>query len=488
MLLAAVCVFLGGASADEGGEQEGFSPLSQPDIVNWMPFAAYLIDHDEDDAIVSRQFLGPLIEFSESGDMPYATARPVFIHYYNDDDTLWRLHVVPPVFNYYRQGESVRWDIYQLIRYRHLTFQQDIHPVTSFQIFPIYFSHETGHEDTSYWGLFPIYGELQNFIGIRKINWVLFPLYARFERSHGEIRHSAPWPIIRWQTGPDSSGFAFWPLYSHFRHDKVYNRTSILWPIYYRNIEKPQSEHPSLSTGVLPFYALEEGPGVIDETFLFPFFGYRRQSAPLPEYSEVRYFWPLFVQGKGTDRELNRWAPFYTYSRNKTWEKRWLMWPFFKHRIRHEKGLRIDQQQFLFFLVWRNRQTSLANPDLPAATMTHVWPLYSELDNGAGLYQLQLLSPLEVFFPHNQTFRDLYSPLFALYRLQRTPEGETSRSFLWNLITAKTNDHEQKVSIGPLINWHDSDESYEVNFLHGLFSIGRNSNGERTLSLFWIEL
>lgn len=479
-----VSISLPGASDEQDNISSG---LTGPDIINWLPLAAFFVD-ETTETIEGSQFLGPLIEFRDTGPLPYMTARPLFINYDNEEEDIWRLHVVPPIFNYYQQGESVRWDIYQLIRYRHLTFTQDIHPVTSFQIFPIYFSHQTGHEATSYWGLFPIYGELQNFIGIRKINWVLFPLYAEFDRGHGETRTAAPWPFIRWQTGPISSGFAIWPLYSNFQRENVYDRTSVLWPIYYRNVDNPNAPEPYLRTGVLPFYALEEGPGILDETFLFPFFGYRTEFDPRPEYNETRYFWPFFVQGQGVHREIDRWAPFFTYSRNKTWEKRWIMWPFFKHRIRHEKGLLIDQQQVLFFLLWRNRQTSLTNPELPAATMTHLWPIYSELDNGAGLYQFQLFSPLEVFFPHNQTFRDLYSPLFAIYRLQRTPAGQTSHSFFWNLITTRTNDTEQKVSIGPLVNWHDSEESYEVNVLHGLFSIGRNTEGERTLSLFWLDL
>ncbi len=463
------------------------SGLSGPDIINWLPMAAWFVD-DISGTIEQSQFLGPIIGTQETGEMPYVTVRPLFIHYHNEENELWRLHIVPPIFNYFKQGDSVRWDIYQLIRYRKLTFTQDIHPVTNFQIFPIYFSHETGHEATSYWGLFPIYGELQNFIGIPKINWVLFPLYAQFDRGRGETRYAAPWPIIRWQTGPISSGFAFWPLYSQFERENVYHRTSVLWPIYYRNVDNPHVEEPYLRTGVLPFYALEEGPGVLDETFLFPFFGYRTEFEPRPQYDETRYFWPFFVQGRGVNREINRWAPFYTYSRTNTWEKRWLMWPFFKHRTREEKGLLIDQQQVLFFVLWRNHQTSLSNPNLPAATMTHLWPFYSELDNGAGLYQFQLFSPLEVFFPHNQTFRDLYSPLFAIYRLERSPEGQVNRSFLWNLITARTSDTAQKVSIGPLVNWQEDEESYEVNVLHGLFSIGRNDEGERTLRMFWFDL
>ena len=64
----------------------------------------------------------------------------------------------------------------------------------------------------------------------------------------------------------------------------------------------------------------------------------------------------------------------------------------------------------------------------------HYWPFLSYWDNGNGLRQWQVLSPIEVFFPANAEMRESYSPLFALYRHEVQPSGDTRSSLLWGAI------------------------------------------------------
>lgn len=471
--------------ATEAEKVDASAGLQGDTIHNFWPVSVWFTD-PVSDALQTTHWLGPIGEFNQQQDPLFHTVRPLYIHYWDKAESLWRLHILPPIFNYYTDPRSTRWDVYQIIRYRKLYFEsEELHPVTSFTIFPFWFYYDTGHPDTSYRGLFPIHGEVQNFLGIQSLRWTLFPFYTRIQRDGQEVRYGTPWPFIRWQTGPESGGGAFWPLAGHYWREGRYDRAFFLWPLFYRYIDHPDAEQPRIRSGALPFYAREEGPNVIDETFLFPFFGYRHEFEP--PYRETRYFWPFLVQGQGEAREVNRWAPFYTHSRQGSREKTWYMWPFIKHRTHEEQGLLIDQQQFLFFLIWRNRQTSLDNPDLPAAHKTHFWPFYSHWDNGAGDEQFQLLSPFEVFFPHNQTVRDLYTPLFALYRYSRTPDGQVDRSFLWSLITTRANETDTEFTIGPLVSWKDTPDSYDFNLLHGLLRIGKSDEGESIFQFLWIQ-
>jgi hypothetical protein len=73
-------------------------------------------------------------------------------------------------------------------------------------------------------------------------------------------------------------------------------------------------------------------------------------------------------------------------------------------------------------------------------------------DNGAGRRQAQFPSPLEVFFPTNDKVRQLYTPLFALYRYdQRTPD-DVRVALLWNAITWHRSPAMREFHLGPLFS------------------------------------
>jgi hypothetical protein len=87
----------------------------------------------------------------------------------------------------------------------------------------------------------------------------------------------------------------------------------------------------------------------------------------------------------------------------------------------------------------------------------HLWPLFSQWDNGAGQRQFQLLSPLEVFFPNSDPIRQVYTPLFALYRYDQRAPGDTRHSFLWSLISWRNSPEEKEFHLGPLGWRRDAD-------------------------------
>ena len=101
---------------------------------------------------------------------------------------------------------------------------------------------------------------------------------------------------------------ALWPLLGWRNQEGVSRQSYYLWPFIYKKTTGLDTPAPLETGGVLPFYSYERGPELQSETWAWPFFGYLDRTAPY-RYSEVRYFWPLFVQGAGTDRERSRWAP-----------------------------------------------------------------------------------------------------------------------------------------------------------------------------------
>jgi hypothetical protein len=236
---------------------------------------------------------------------------------------------------------------------------------------------------------------------------------------------------------------------------------------------------PTVSVGVLPFYTRDTAPGYINENYGWPFFGYTHRTQPY-SYDERRYFWPFLVQGRGDQRLVNRWAPFYTHSVIKGYDKTWVAWPFYRHAEWQDELIAQEKNQFLFFLYWSQIQRSLTNPSAAPARKTHIWPLVSSWDNGAGRRQVQVLSPFEVFFPANDVIRQLYTPLFALYRYDRQDAATARHSLLWNAVTWRRSATDRAFRLGPLLNVRSGAEGKRVAFGLGLLGWERRPGDHRS--------
>ncbi|MDO8539276.1 MAG: hypothetical protein Q7S40_02465 [Opitutaceae bacterium] len=389
-----------------------------------------------------------------------------------------------PLFSYTVDENTYKYSIFELVRQWGRRAgapapQSIFERRQEFEVFPFWFSRTTGDPEFSYRALFPIYGTIKNKLGFERLSWTLFPLYVENEKR-GAITTSTPWPIVRVTRGA-AHGFGIWPLFNRVERPGVSREAYYLWPLGYNVTRQPGPDDPAgtpprRDVGALPFYARSTGPGYISEDFGWPFFGYTDRTQPV-RYHETRYFWPFLVQGRGDDRYVNRWGPFYTHSIVKGYDKTWYAWPLVRRAQWTDAGLRQTKTQFFYFLYWSNVQRSATRPHLPSAGLRHVWPLFSSWNNGAGRRQLQVLSPFEVFFPGNEKVRQVWTPLFSLFRSDQRAPGNVRYSLLWDIITwerhapvaAQASPHEQRFALG-----------------RGLIGI-RRAPGERAWRLFWLD-
>jgi len=437
-----------------------------------------------------RQFFGPL---AATGEAPagghYTAIRPIWLRQeWGSERAAASGHTQPlavehsflyPLFSYKRSEDgTVDWSLFKLVNFS----RTGVPPKGdaqhsergSFDLWPVYFSKQTGDPATSYRAMFPIGGQVKSRFGYDSLQWVLFPLSFRSEKA-GRVTHSVVWPIFKQRSGGGHKGFAVWPLFGLAEKQGEYRNRYFLWPLIYDNerydVANASNGTPARPTrhslGMLPFYTREVRPGLRSENYLWPFFGYTQQSAPLAPYRETRYLWPLFVQGHGSEHTINRWAPFYSHSVRRGVDKRWFMWPLVRHETWQGQGLVHTKNQFLLFLYSSERQHSVAQPELPAAHKTHLWPLVSTWDNGAGRAQVQFLSPLSVFFPNNEKIQLLYNPLFALYRRDQQSPDQVRHEVLWRSVT-----------------WRRSGETRELRIFGPTLGLRKNAEGKWRPFLF----
>ena len=402
---------------------------------------AFVLQKDASGNTASWEGAGPLL-FSEPAPAPEKGTieglRPFYVKGKGGDYE--KTDILYPLFYFRRYPEATKWSILQLINGD--GSDPDATPtsqpvVRRFDVWPFYFSRETGSPVDSYHALLPVYGTIKYRLGFQRLSWVLFPLYVDAFKRNTDVTYT-PFPFVKTFRG-DENGFEIWPLFGSTRGPGQASHSYYLWPLIWDNKidpgpDAPDGTAPGTQVGVLPLYTRETAPGMISENYLWPFFGYTERTSPY-RYSEKRYFWPFLVQGRGDDRVLERWAPFYTYSNTKGSDSRWVVWPFWHRLTWADSDIAQSKTQFFYFVYWSLDQRSLSRPALAHAYKRHYWPLLSVWDNGAGTRQLQFLSPLEVFFPDNPDMRETWSPLFSVYRYDHRPSGEAHSSVLWNAVT-----------------------------------------------------
>lgn len=446
--------------------------------------------------VESRRHIGPfLFKLTDVDGGTVSGFRPFWVQTRDSRGDFRAGHFLYPLFSYTADADTYRWSFVELIRRTDrragASAPKSVYePRGEFEVWPFWFSRETGNPEMSYRALFPIAGTIKNKLFFERLSWTLFPFYAESEKR-GTVTTFTPWPIVRVTRGA-AHGFGLWPLYTWQERPGVTREEYYLWPLGYNRTVQSSADAgagtpPRHDLGALPFYARSTGPGYLDESYAWPFFGYTDRTVPF-RYRETRYLWPFLVQGRGDDRYLNRWGPFYTRSIVKGYDKTWYAWPLVRRAQWTDAGLVQTKTQFFYFLYWSNVQRSAARPNLPTAGLRHVWPLFSSWDNGAGRRQLQVLSPFEVFFPGNEKVRLAWTPFFSLLRYDQQAPGEIRAALLWNVITwqRSTKEARSEFHLGPLLSVQSNAQAKRIALGNGLIAWQREPTGAGW-RLFWLD-
>ena len=419
------------------------------------------------------QAVGPLLFGRHDPDGTFTQAfRPFVLH--QENGAVESTHVLYPLLSFRRDlGGTSTVSLLQLVNFRHEPSTGSRADTRGFDVWPFWFSRETGNPATSYRALFPVAGTILQRFGDDRLSWVAFPIYLRSEKDGRQVTTFA-WPIMRIIDGAGHHGFELWPLFGERGRAGDYRERFMFWPLLYRHEEHLSAAEPDVKVGALPFYAAEHGPGYRNVTFVWPLFGAMHRTQP-SRYDETRYLWPLLVQGRGDDHYVNRWAPLYTHSVIKGYNKTWLLWPLYQHAEWQEGGLAQRQDKLFYFLYWSLEQHDPRRPGAAPASKRHLWPLFSAWDNGAGHRQFQFFSPFEVFFPRNEVIRQLYSPLFSVYRWEQTAAGTVRGSILFGLVTWNNSPTLNEFHLGPLFGHEITPDRSRIALGHGLLSWRRAS-------------
>lgn len=470
------CVAPGGpAPAQEGRPTSNFWPVRVDEARSSAPGAP-----------VRGTAMGPFVEESAAPGRTVSAVRPLWTRVGGAGDGRERLLVLYPLYVRDSYPDGHRWTLLGGLARGSKSVREGTGAVESLEFWPFYLDREDSRGgDASYSGLFPVHGEIRGRLWSDRIAWTAFPFWLEVDRKGVQKRYF-PWPFLRRTMGEGASGWEFWPVWGSSRLEGRFDDSYVLWPLNYRRVRNPGKPDERVDSGWLPFYAREQGPGLMSETWAWPFFGYTDKADP--RWHETRWLWPVWTTARGTDSREDCWLPFYRHVESPGYVKDVRAWPFWKTEASVVEGRASRMDRFLVFL-WSRESVGPEGRDPGSAgvdTKRHLWPLFSQWDGGDGRGQFQLLSPLEPIFPHNENVRAGWSPLFALYRHSRMGAA-TRTSVLWNAVTVDDSPAATEVTVGPLYSHRAGPGVSGWSLLHGLVERKADESGTRW-KLFWIEL
>ncbi len=235
----------GGKSTEYGGHFAVFPVAGSlknflgRDEIRFFLFPLYM-EYSKDE-LHQRNYVWPVLSFSEGGDY--------------DGFRLW------PLFGHFEKRGEYRKEFFLWPIVHHQTFDLD--------------KEESGERLL----VFPFYArEDSSRRRYRSIIWPFFSHEQNYAKNFDE--RAMPWPFIVRARGENIYKTRFWPLYGYTRTEGSEKRF-VLWPFYYRNTITLDDDLTRYETLLLPFLSskteVSEEQGVVKHRFRFwPLWRFRR--------------------------------------------------------------------------------------------------------------------------------------------------------------------------------------------------------------------
>ncbi len=239
--------------------------------------------------------------------------------------------------------------------------------------------------------------------------------------------------------------FALWPVFFKSSIDNISDERPQPGSgrfVKHRNSRAANS--PEESWAMLPLYMQTRGPQRDSTTVLWPLFSWIDDYGK--EYREWQGPWPFVIFTRGEGKTTSRVWPFFSWSHNDSMESDSYLWPFYTFRRTHADLLDLKRTRILFYLyensVEKNLQTGLDKRRVDA------WPFFTYHRDFNGKSRLQILALVEPAVPNNTRVERNWSPLWSIWVSEHNPQtGASGQSLFWNLYRHESTPQSRKCSL-----------------------------------------
>lgn len=348
--------------------------------------------------------------------------RPLFIRDRNPDGSSITRFLTPLGIEKDQDREYV-WQLLPIARYSRRERQDGEREWTLISLPGIYWARTSDGRILRAW--FPFGGVLENFLSFDRLEFALFPLYMRTQRT-GNTNYHFLFPIFSYTSGPTASGGRFWPFYGRSKVAGSYDRSFLLWPFFHwhKNRLGLAPEQQEVKWMFFPIIGRTRHGSYRGTTVLWPFFGYATD--PSTGFWSWDGPWPLVRFMSSPKQEITRYRawPFYWRYHGDGLDSRWILWPVFN--IRHEEYETASKNSVYLIPFWQNWKR--VDVEAGRSSFQKLWPLYQIARSEEHSYRwaFPALNPLW----RSVEIDEMYSWIYELYTRERDHELVKERSWL----------------------------------------------------------
>ncbi|MCD6288445.1 MAG: hypothetical protein J7M12_04960 [Candidatus Hydrogenedentes bacterium] len=431
--------------------------------VLWSALAAGVHASVEPD----RWELWPIIDRIKTPETSSLTVRPLFKVSSDRQDIGRRVDVLYPFFKWERHNDGDLQCWLAPLVYHIVSVNPYGRVESDTAVLPIFFSGSTSDGSEDYMAVFPLGGTVKDFMGVDEAHCVLFPLYVHI-KNKGYDSRSVLWPIFEKGTGKNRSGWRVWPLYGERRTGGKITYRTVLWPIYTRW----QNKNGNYLL-VFPLYYKSDTASQKVRSIIPPLFVHAEN---WKKHETAWYLpWPFIEIVRSPTSHVNRYWPIWGAARRGDRNSMFVLWPLYMSSEKKNDEIEKWSRRSLIATL------STGEKDLKTGATDRyfqLWPLFhwsKQTPNDRS--EFNLLSPLWFRYP-SERFREMYGPLWTLYRHERK-DGLVTDEVLSRVLTVERSADRHRVALWPLFSVERDSGRWNWDLLKGL--VGRHDGETQVL-------
>ena len=334
-------------------------------------------------------------------------------------------------------GDDFGWYLLPITLYNSTAHANGPSEYTLITLPGIYWSRTADGRILRAW--FPFGGVFERFLSFDRLEFVLFPLWARSQRA-GRTTNHVLWPFFSRTTGAGGTSWRVWPLVGNDIYEGRHERWFALWPVFQWDRERlwAPPERQETRWTVFPLYGETRYGHYSSHTLLWPFFGWA--SNPDTDFWAWDGPWPLvrFERDPQNDVSRTRLWPLYSNYHGDGLDSTWVLFPIVN--LRHEEYETAQKDAFHVLPFWQawQRHDDKAGP----SSWRRLWPLYmvDQPEPERRRVSFPSLSPLW----RTQEIEDMYAWIWELFAHENDHEMVRDRSWLGLYRREKDSDEDRR--------------------------------------------
>lgn len=364
--------------------------------------------------------LGPLFETGQSDQGVHLLAvRPLFCHIADDagresiTDVLW------PWSSFHRRDEAFQW--WALPAFGKDENVRDPHSRHTFWLLPVYCEGRTrGGDDFA--ALFPLGGEVRDFLLQDEVRFVFFPLYLSSRQGDQHVE-SWLWPIYLREQGPKRDRLRVFPFYGVTTTATV-RSSFVLWPIWTEQTFNEPKRHGTADM-LFPIYGRVATDHQHGWLALPPFFS-RMQA---DDATQLRCPWPFYEVVEKPDGRKQSYWPVWGRSVDSNETRHSALWPIWwdaTHDHADQRATETALEPFYYHATFSRRRDGQAATNLD---YVRIWPVYSRYERPDGA---RVRVPELTFMREGLGIERNWAPFWSWY-VQYTRGAAREHDVFWGL-------------------------------------------------------